>query len=163
MAGRGESSKGRARRIFARQGAADLGAAGCGGGYPGAVCGCGLRGQRPARSGLRQHALTWIGAFEDGNLVGFVQVAWDGGEHAFIVDTAVEPGWQGRGIGAALVRVAVDEAANAGCEWVHVDFEPHLESFYRERCGFRPTAAGLIRTHASAHEPVGGDSEGDHR
>ena len=27
--------------------------------------------------------------------------------------------------------------------WLHVDFEPHLEGFYRA-CGFRPTAAGLI-------------------
>ena len=94
---------------------------------------------------LREHALTWVGAFDEGRLVGFVQVAWDGGKHAFIVDTAVDPEWQGRGIGAAVVGAAVDEARRAGCEWVHVDFEPHLESFYFDRCGFRPTAAGLIQ------------------
>jgi hypothetical protein len=28
--------------------------------------------------------------------------------------------------------------------WLHVDFEPHLEGFYRG-CGFTPTPAGLIR------------------
>jgi hypothetical protein len=28
--------------------------------------------------------------------------------------------------------------------WVHVDYEPHLDEFYRG-CGFRPTAAGVLR------------------
>jgi hypothetical protein len=32
----------------------------------------------------------------------------------------------------------------AGCEWLFVDFEPHLETFYLESCGFRPTLAGLV-------------------
>ncbi|KKD02159.1 acetyltransferase, partial [Streptomyces sp. WM6386] len=32
----------------------------------------------------------------------------------------------------------------AGCEWLHVDFEEHLRSFYFEACGFRETTAGLI-------------------
>jgi GNAT superfamily N-acetyltransferase len=94
---------------------------------------------------LRKHALTWVGAFESETLVGFVQVAWDGGEHSFILDTAVDPRRRGRGIGAAVVKAAVEEAAKAGCVWVHVDFEPHLEEFYLGRCGFRPTSAGLIR------------------
>jgi predicted N-acetyltransferase YhbS len=93
---------------------------------------------------LRQHALTWVGAFNDGRLVGFVQAAWDGGKHAFIVDTAVDPEWQKHGVGTAVVTAAVDEARKAGCEWVHVDYEPHLEPFYVDRCGFRPTPAGLI-------------------
>jgi ribosomal protein S18 acetylase RimI-like enzyme len=93
---------------------------------------------------LERHALTWVGAFEAGELAGFVQVAWDGGEHAFLLDTAVDPAAQGRGIGAALVRAATAEARAAGCCWLHVDFEPHLDRFYRERCGFRPTQAGLI-------------------
>jgi hypothetical protein len=29
-------------------------------------------------------------------------------------------------------------------EWVHVDYEPSLARFY-ERCGFRSTAAGLLK------------------
>ena len=37
--------------------------------------------------------------------------------------------------------------ANAGCEWLHVDYLPELTSFY-EACGFRPTAAGLGLTSA---------------
>ncbi|MGC4791979.1 GNAT family N-acetyltransferase [Micromonospora sp. DT178] len=93
---------------------------------------------------LERHALTWVGAFDAGRLVGFVQVCWDGGAHAFLLDTAVDPEWQHRGIGTDLVRAAVDDAAAAGCEWLHVDFEAHLETFYLERCGFRTTAAGLL-------------------
>jgi ribosomal protein S18 acetylase RimI-like enzyme len=94
---------------------------------------------------LERHALTWIGAFDHGRLAGFVQVAWDGGAHAFVLDTAVDPAARRRGIGAALVAAATDEARAAGCEWLHVDYEPGLEPFYREQCGFRPTPAGLIK------------------
>ncbi|MBU2665113.1 GNAT family N-acetyltransferase [Actinoplanes bogorensis] len=93
---------------------------------------------------LARHALTWVGAFAGPRLAGFVQVAWDGGAHAFLLDTAVDPDRQGEGIGVNLVRAATAEARAAGCEWLHVDFEPHLEHFYVDRCGFRPTRAGLI-------------------
>jgi GNAT superfamily N-acetyltransferase len=99
----------------------------------------------PWAARLERHALTWIGAFDAGRLVGFVQVCWDGGAHAFLLDTAVDPDWQHRGIGARLVKAATDDAAAAGCEWLHVDFEPHLTSFYLDRCGFRSTPAGVLR------------------
>ncbi len=81
------------------------------------------------RRRLDRHALTWVGAFDGGALVGFVQVAWDGGAHAFLLDTAVDPDHQRRGIGAGLVAAAVRDADAAGCEWLHVDFEPHLAGF----------------------------------
>lgn len=37
---------------------------------------------------LNRHSLTWVGAFDDDALTGFVQVCWDGGAHAFVLDTA---------------------------------------------------------------------------
>jgi len=49
-----------------------------------------------------------------------------------------------RGIGRALVQTLAAEAAAAGCEWLHVDYEPHLDVFYRRACGFRATDAGLL-------------------
>jgi N-acetylglutamate synthase-like GNAT family acetyltransferase len=49
-----------------------------------------------------------------------------------------------RGVGTELVAVAAQEAAAAGCEWLHVDFEDELQAFYFDSCGFRPTNAGLI-------------------
>ncbi|MDP9242624.1 MAG: hypothetical protein M3O84_05550 [Actinomycetota bacterium] len=33
---------------------------------------------------------------------------------------------------------------DAGCEWLHVDFDDHLRSFHFDACGFTPTNAGLI-------------------
>lgn len=89
-------------------------------------------------------SLTWIAARSGDTLVGFVNLATDGGMHAFVLDTTVHPDWQRRGIGRRLVRAAIDEARAAGLTWVHVDYEPHLDEFYRG-CGFRPTPAGVLR------------------
>ncbi|MEU4238300.1 GNAT family N-acetyltransferase [Actinoplanes sp. NPDC026619] len=106
---------------------------------------------QPWAARLDRHALTWIGAFEAGRLTGFVQVCWDGGNHAFLLDTAVDPENQHQGIGVRLVQAAAEQARAAGCEWLHVDFEPHLQHFYLDSCGFRPTQAGLLRlTHGAA-------------
>jgi GNAT superfamily N-acetyltransferase len=96
------------------------------------------------RSQVRQHSLGWVCARRDGELAGFVNVAWDGGVHAFILDTLVTASARRRGIGAELVATAARYARAAGCEWVHVDFEDHLSDFYYQACGFTPTPAGLI-------------------
>ena len=93
---------------------------------------------------LNQHALTWIGAFDNDELVGFIQVCWDGGTHAFILDTAVDPDWQRQGIGTALVRQAIQEAKAAGCEWLHVDCDDDVAHFYFNTCGFESTTAGIL-------------------
>jgi ribosomal protein S18 acetylase RimI-like enzyme len=92
---------------------------------------------------LERHSLTWVGAFSAARLVGFVNAIWDGGAHAFILDTAVHPDFQRLGIGRDLVHAATAEAFKAGCEWVHVDYEPRLADFYENACAFRPTSAGL--------------------
>jgi GNAT superfamily N-acetyltransferase len=98
---------------------------------------------RPWADRLERHSLTWVGAFSAGRLVGFVHTVWDGGAHAFILDTMVDPGFQRLGIGRDLVRTVTDEAFRAGCDWVHVDYEPEYATFYERACGFRPTPAGL--------------------
>ncbi|GAA1132536.1 MULTISPECIES: GNAT family N-acetyltransferase [Streptomyces violaceusniger group] len=96
------------------------------------------------RKRLERHSLGWVCARERGSLVGFVNVVWDGGVHAFILDTVVAQHRQGRGVGSALVAAAAHEARAAKCEWLHVDFEDHLRSFYFDACGFKETTAGLI-------------------
>ena len=93
---------------------------------------------------LRRHSLGWVCAWRAGELVGFVNVAWDGGVHAFILDTLVAARARRHGIGTGLIAVAVEHARAAGCEWLHVDFEDHLVPFYFQACGFTPTNAGLI-------------------
>ncbi|MFI9155187.1 GNAT family N-acetyltransferase [Streptomyces sp. NPDC053367] len=96
------------------------------------------------RARVERHSLGWVCAREDGTLIGFVNVAWDGGVHAFVLDTVVARHRRSSGVGTALVAEAADAARAAGCAWLHVDFEPHLRSFYFDACGFRETAAGLI-------------------
>lgn len=91
-----------------------------------------------------KRSLGHVAAMKGSRLVGFVNVAWDGGIHAFILDTAVDPEFRRQGLATELVARATKLARERGAEWLHVDFEPHLEGFYRG-CGFRPTAAGLIR------------------
>lgn len=96
------------------------------------------------RARLERHSLGWVCAWADGVLVGFVNVVWDGGEHAFLLDTVVCRHHRSGGVGAELVRIAAEEARAAGCEWLHVDFEDRLRPFYFDACGFRETTAGLL-------------------
>lgn len=94
---------------------------------------------------IRGHSLGWVAARDHaGLLVGFVNVAWDGGDHAFLIDTKTRGSQQRQGIGRQLVRVAVVNAAAAGCEWLFVDFGAELAPFYFDACGFTHTEAGLI-------------------
>ena len=90
------------------------------------------------------HSLTYVAAFEATRLVGFVNVAWDGGVHAFLLDTTVHPDVQRRGVGTQLVNQAVTEAKRLGMHWLHVDYDASLDSFYKG-CGFKKSHAGLIR------------------
>lgn len=69
--------------------------------------------------------------------------AWDGGIHAFLLDTTTHPDYQRHGVGLELVGVAVEAARGRGIKWVHVDYEPHLAEFY-SKCGFGYTEAGLM-------------------
>lgn len=92
-----------------------------------------------------RHSLLYVCAYSPSmQLVGFVNVAWDGGIHAFLLDTTVHPDWQRRGVGRELVRRAADAAQARGMEWLHVDYEPQLAAFYHA-CGFTPTLASLMR------------------
>lgn len=94
---------------------------------------------------LSRLSLGWVTARDGQGLVGFVNVIWDGRVHAFIEDTLVAHRARRQGIGKILVAVATEHSRKAGCQWLHVDFEDQLKSFYFDACGFRPTNAGLIQ------------------
>jgi GNAT superfamily N-acetyltransferase len=93
---------------------------------------------------VSRHSLGWVCARNGDQLIGFVNVVWDGDVHAFILDTLVTASARRQGVGAALVAFARGRARSAGCQWLHVDFEDHLRGFYFDACGFTPTNAGLI-------------------
>lgn len=92
---------------------------------------------------IHAHSLCYVCAYDGARLVGYVNLAWDGGIHGFILDTTVHLEAQRRGIGTGLVQAAAEAARERGVEWLHVDFEPHLLLFYRG-CGFQHTEAGLM-------------------
>ncbi|WP_274911237.1 GNAT family N-acetyltransferase [Streptomyces sp. WZ-12] len=93
---------------------------------------------------LHRHSLGWVCAREGDRLVGFVNVAWDGGVHAFVLDAMVARDLRKAGVGTELVATAARNARAADCAWLHVDFEEHLRPFYFTACGFTSTNAGLI-------------------
>jgi ribosomal protein S18 acetylase RimI-like enzyme len=100
---------------------------------------------------IRPHSLGWVTARAAGGaLVGFANVAWDGGDHAFLLDPKVRPDHQRRGVGTELVRIAARQAKAAGCEWLEVDFDEHLKPFYLDACGFIATPAGLLHLPGAA-------------
>lgn len=96
---------------------------------------------------VNRYSLGWVCMRETDSqkLAGFVNVAWDGGLHAFLLDTMVTRPLQRQGHATCLVQEAVRNAKASQCEWLHVDFEPHLRSFYMHTCGFTPTEGGLVR------------------
>jgi GNAT superfamily N-acetyltransferase len=92
----------------------------------------------------RRHSLSRVVARQGGDLVGFVNVLWDGLVHAWLQDIMVAARARGGGIGTGLVAHARDGAKAAGCEFLHVDFEDHLRPFYLGACGFTATSAGQL-------------------
>lgn len=94
---------------------------------------------------VEEHSLGWVTARQGDSLVGFVNVLWDGIVHAWIQDVMVAGSAGRHGIGTRLLAAAAAGATAAGCEYLHVDFEPGLQAFYIDACGFSPTRAGLLR------------------
>lgn len=95
---------------------------------------------------LSRHAAGWVCAYDEDRLVGFVNLAWDGATHFFLLDTTVAPSHRRRGVGARLVAEAVSLARSRDGHWLHVDYDDDLASFY-DACGFQSTPAGMIQLY----------------
>jgi GNAT superfamily N-acetyltransferase len=100
--------------------------------------------ERDWRVQVAAHSLGWVTARAGDDLVGFVNVLWDGKVHAWLQDVMVAAGSRRREVGRRLVEAARDGARAAGCGWLHVDFADDLAAFYLDACGFQPTRAGLM-------------------
>jgi GNAT superfamily N-acetyltransferase len=87
-------------------------------------------------AGAESHSLTYACAYQGERLIGFVNLAWGRRFHAFVLGATVHLEMRRQGFGQQLVRHAEMVAQEHGVEWVHVDFEPQLQSFYQQS-GFR--------------------------
>lgn len=94
---------------------------------------------------VNRHSLGWVCAREGEALVGFVNVAWDGALHAFVLDTMVASRYRRQGIATRMLALCTEEARKARCEWLHVDFVDELRPLYFDSAGFVSTHAGLIK------------------
>jgi ribosomal protein S18 acetylase RimI-like enzyme len=92
-------------------------------------------------------SFTWVTAHRGSKLVGFVNVAWDGGRHFFLLDTTVDPAYQRRGLGGALVRAAINGCRGRGA-WLHVDADDQLMERLYFPAGFTRANAGTICVEA---------------
>ncbi len=111
--------------------------------------------KRPTRdyASILSRSLGYVCAYLRDELVGFANVAWDGGDHAFLLDPTVRSDVQRKGIGSELVHRAKNLAISRGAEWLHVDYEPQLARFYRQ-CGFVKTEAGLMNLKSESDSEV---------
>lgn len=75
-------------------------------------------------------------AFEGDRLVGMGRIVSDGFVHALIVDVIVTPEWQGRGLGAGVMRRLVARCEEAGIGQTQLFCARGKRGFY-EGLGFR--------------------------
>ena len=100
----------------------------------------------------RQLAGSWrvVGCYDTGSggMVGFARALSDGVGLAYLGDVYVLPEHRGRGLGARLVEVMIEEGPGAGFRWLLHTADAH--GLY-ERFGFAaPGSSVLERPHASA-------------
>jgi len=76
-----------------------------------------------------------VGLYLEGRQVGFCRVVSDGVAMAYLADVYVLPEQRGRGLGAEMVREAVENGPHAGLKWLLHTRDAH--SLYA-RFGFGP-------------------------
>ena len=89
-----------------------------------------------------------VAVAEDGEVIGTTTLLVEkkfihhGGLVGHIEDVAVRKGYEGMGVGSAVVRGAVSRAEQLGCYKVILDCKPELVPFY-ERMGFKSKDVGM--------------------
>lgn len=63
---------------------------------------------------VNRFSLGWVCLRRSTKLIGFVNVAWDGGVHAFVLDTMITTALRRRGLATDLIREATRRAREAG-------------------------------------------------
>ena len=80
-----------------------------------------------------------VSVYQEGSLVGFGRIVSDGVLHAMIYDLIVDPAWQGRGIGAEILRRLVGFCQDAEICDIQLFCARGKREFYEKR-GFKARA-----------------------
>ena len=89
-----------------------------------------------------------IAAYEENELIGFIDCVSNGVTDAYIQDLMVKPEYQGKGIGTKLMNMMIDYLKNNHIYMISVLFDESLKSFY-EKFGFYTMLSGQMETYKS--------------
>ncbi len=85
---------------------------------------------------LVKNTFCFIGAFNNGKMVGMGRAISDGVSDAYIQDVTVLPEYRNKGIGGAIIKELVNYLKENKLSWIGLVGEPGTQSFY-ERLGFK--------------------------
>lgn len=91
-----------------------------------------------------KRSVFYLCAFEGEHLIGFLDVVGNGVTDAYIQNFLVAADLQGRGVGTAMMELAVKRLTEMGIRAVWLIFNPELEPYYR-RFGFVTFLGGRLR------------------
>jgi GNAT superfamily N-acetyltransferase len=113
----------------------------------------------------QSRATAWVVARHEGRLVATARAISDGVKLCWVFDVCVAPGWRGRGLGDAVMRVLLDHPATRGAARVGLATRDAM-GFYA-KLGFVPKSEGAKRPYvvtemvwdrnAARMGPVAGD------
>ena len=89
-----------------------------------------------------------IAAYEENELIGFIDCVSNGVTDAYIQDLMVRPEYQGKGIGTKLMNMMIDYLKGNHIYMISVLFDESLKSFY-EKFGFYTMLSGQMETYKS--------------
>ena len=89
-----------------------------------------------------------IAAYEEDELVGYIDCVSNGVTDAYIQDLMVHPKYQGKGVGSELMNKMIEYLKANKIYMISVIFDESLKSFY-ERFGFYTMLSGQMETSES--------------
>ena len=89
-----------------------------------------------------------IAAYEENELIGYIDCVSNGVTDAYIQDLMVKPEYQRKGIGTKLMNMMIDYLKGNHIYMISVLFDESLKSFY-EKFGFYTMLSGQMETYKS--------------
>lgn len=89
-----------------------------------------------------------IAAYEEDELVGYIDCVSNGVTDAYIQDLMVKPIYQGKGVGSELMHKMIEYLKANKIYMISVVFDESLKPFY-ERFGFYTMLSGQMETYES--------------